>query len=282
MALSYQGSFSLFLMDYNISRPSLRLSEYVKYYWSFDHCIPSGTLHTQRVVPTGLFELVLYLNDKPVSSNPQNAISDYLIVSGQQKSFYELNVHGKLSLFAIYFHPHGLSSFLNIPLKELFNQSIPLKLILKDIVNVFEDRLSKANSFEEQIKIAEELILNQIQKNKPDIHYQRIQHIIYLINQKQGNISIDVLASEACLSRKQFERIFLNIVGISPKQFLKIIRFQNAIYQKSLKPDLSLTELSHLCGYYDQAHMIHDFKSLSGYTPRQFLKDTDVFSDYFG
>ena len=94
-------------------------------------------------------------------------------------------------------------------------------------------------------------------------------------------ININLLASESCLSRKQFERSFSDIIGSSPKQFLKIIRFQNAIFQKSKHPELNLTELAHKCGYYDQAHMINDFKTLSGFTPRYFFSDCDPFSDYF-
>jgi AraC-like DNA-binding protein len=190
-------------------------------------------------------------------------------------------VSGNLTLFAIYFYPHGLSIFLDLPLNELYNQSIPLRFILKDAASKLEDELSGVESFDQRISIAERFLITQIRKNEIKHQYNRIRHTVNLINQTKGVIDIEDLASHSCLSRKQYERIFSDIIGTSPKQFLKIVRFQNVIYQKSKHPDLSLTELAYQCGYYDQAHMINDFKTLSGYTPKQYFGDCEPFSDYF-
>jgi AraC-like DNA-binding protein len=166
-------------------------------------------------------------------------------------------------------------------MNELFNQSVPLKYIIKNKIIQLEDELSAVQSFEKRIAITEKFLLTQIQKNQKKLHYERIKHIIGMINQTKGIVDIDLLASESCLSRKQFERSFSDIIGASPKQFLRIIRFQNAIYQKSKYPRLNLTEIAHKCGYYDQAHMVNDFKTLSGFTPGQFFSDCEPFSDYF-
>ncbi len=268
-------------MDYNISKPSLFLAQYVKQYWGLQNCIPAGKEYIQRIVPSGLFELIFYLNDKPKSTDQQKTISDSIIITGQLKSYHELKIAGKLSLFAIYFLPHGLSVFLDIPMKELFNQSIPLKLIIKDTINKLEDELSSAETFKEQIVIAEEFLIGQIKKNEKKYKYDRIRHTVNIINQSKGNLKIDDLASESFLSRKQFERTFSDFIGTSPKQFLKIVRFQNAIYEKSKNSELNLTEIAHRCGYFDQAHMINDFKTLSGITPKDYFKREGVFSDYF-
>jgi len=59
------------------------------------------------------------------------------------------------------------------------------------------------------------------------------------------------------------------------------VRFQNDIYEKSKNSGLNLTEIAHRCGYFDQAHMINDFKTLSGITPKDYFKKEGVFSDYF-
>lgn len=273
--------FNFHVMNFEISNASPHLSKYVKHYWSIENCMPENSSHTQRIVPSGLYELIFYFENKPVSSNPNNSINENVILSGQQKDFYDLKITGDLSLFAIYFYPHGLSLFLDLPLNELYNHSIPLRLLLKDSVNKLEDELTNVGSFSERISIAEKFLLNQISKTKKKYNFDRIGHSIDLINEKKGVIDIDILASETCISRKQFERIFQETIGASPKQFLKIVRFQNAIYQKSKRPHLSLTEIAHLCGYFDQAHMINDFKSLSGYTPKKFFDSCEPFSDYF-
>lgn len=197
------------------------------------------------------------------------------------KSYHDLIITGNLSFFAIYFLPHGLSVFLDLPIKELFNQSIALKLIIKDAVNRLEDELSSAETFEKKIEIAENFLILQIRKNEKKYQYDRIRHTINCVNQAKGIVEIDDLASESFLSRKQFERTFAEFIGTSPKQFLKIVRFQNAIYEKSKNTKLSLTQVAHECGYFDQAHMINDFRTLSGITPKEYFKNGDIFSDYF-
>ena len=268
-------------MDYNISKPSAFLTQYVKQYWSLQNCIPHGAEHIQRIVPSGLFELIFYLEDKPKTTYQQKTISDNIIITGQLKSYQELKITGKLSLFAIYFLPHGLSMFLDISMKELFNQSIPLKLIIKDTINKLEDELSTAKTFREKIVIAERFLISQIQKNEKKYKYDRIQRAVNLINLAKGDLKIEDLASESFLSRKQFERTFSDFVGTSPKQFLKIVRFQNAIFEKSQHAELNITEIAYKCGYFDQAHMIKDFISLSGMTPKNYFKSEGIISDYF-
>jgi AraC-like DNA-binding protein len=83
------------------------------------------------------------------------------------------------------------------------------------------------------------------------------------------------------LCRKQFERIFSEHIGISPKQYLKIIRFQFAIFQKQQNANMNLLDVSFKSGYYDQSHFINDFKSLSGLTPKQYFSKNEACSDFF-
>jgi AraC-like DNA-binding protein len=269
-------------MYYNISKPSTLLSQYVKHYWSIDSCIATGKETIQRIVPTGLFELIFYLADKPQSNDSHKAINDKIIVTGQLKDYHDLILTGNLSIFAIYFLPHGLSMFLDLPIKEIFNQSIPLRLIIKDTINKLEDEISSADTFEKKISIAEKFLMSQIRKNEKKYKYDRIKHTIYKINQAKGIIDIEDLASQTFLSRKQFERTFAEYVGTSPKQFLQIIRFQNTIYEKSQNPHIRLTDLAYNCGYFDQAHMINEFKKFSGITPKKYFENEGVLSDYFG
>lgn len=98
-----------------------------------------------------------------------------------------------------------------------------------------------------------------------------------------GNVRISELAAANCLSEKQFQRIFLEDVGLLPKQFMRIVRLQYAFYQVQHGQASTLTDLAFCCGYYDQAHFINDCKMLTGYSPKHCFEDKNqVFSDYFG
>jgi AraC-like DNA-binding protein len=268
-------------MKYCISSPSEQLSRYVKHYWTIENIMPPGEKHVQRIVPNGMSELMFYLGDIPGSSDNRKDTSENSLITGQINEHYDLYVTRNLSLFSIVFQPFGLSMFFDIPAGELFNHNVPLKYILKDVVNKLESELYKAESFSERIKVVERFLTDRLIKVEKKYQLSRIEKSINLINKTKGIVSVDSLAAESCFSRKQFERVFMDQVGTSPKQFLRVIRFQNVIDQKARHNSLNLTKLSYKCGYYDQAHMSNDFQKLSGFTPRQYFSECDPYSDYF-
>ncbi|MFW5687525.1 MAG: DUF6597 domain-containing transcriptional factor, partial [Bacteroidota bacterium] len=98
------------IMQYLSAKPSALLSPYVKQYWALENCIPTGQVHIQRLVPTGLPDLTFYFHSKPIALNNHRSFADVSIITGQQKEYYDLSLSRKTSLFAILFQPHGLSA----------------------------------------------------------------------------------------------------------------------------------------------------------------------------
>lgn len=268
-------------MEYCIAKPSLLLSKFIKQYWAIEDCIHLNQKHTQRIVPTGLLEIIFYLSDRPVSDDIAKSISENTVITGHLNGFYDIHVLGKLSMFSIQFKPHGLSMFFDIPLNELYNQNVPLKYLFKHDTVELENKLNEGQSFNERVQMVENFLLMRLKKSKNRYNYLRIEHCISIINQKRGVVEIDFLASKACLSRKQFERLFSQYVGASPKQFLKTIRFQSSIHEKFKNRTINLIDLTYYCGYYDQSHMINDFQKLAGMTPKQYFNECEPISDYF-
>ena len=263
------------------AQPSAFLSSYVKSYWMIENVMANGQEHIQRIVPTGLIELSCYLGDKPTSSDPSKSFSGHLILTGQLKNYFDIHISGSLSLFSVYFYPHGLAPFLDIPVKELQNRSVPLTYLFGKDVRQLEEQLASTHSFHQRITILEHFLGKQLKKQKQNPDDRRVAYSIRLINQTRGQIGIDHLASSVCLSRKQFERIFLRHAGTSPKQFLRIVRFQHALLRKKDSQLSSLTELAYDCGYYDQSHMISEFFNFAGKSPRAYFHEDEPFSDYF-
>ncbi|NQU87429.1 MAG: AraC family transcriptional regulator [Mariniphaga sp.] len=268
-------------MSFQIAKPSALLSPYIKHYWALENCVSNGNEYTQRIVPSGLMELIFYLEEKPESLDPKKSIPENTCISGQQKEFYDLTVKGRLSLFSVLFQPQGAMMFFNIPAKELYNQNVPLNNILKNQVSKIESNLYEANSFQDKINIIEKFMLQQLHKHHKLYEFKRISNSISHINRLRGIANIEFLSNQACLSRKQYERSFTEFIGTSPKQFLKIVRFQNTLNQKEKNKNYNLTQLAYNCGYYDQAHMINEFRQLSGMTPKQFFSECESYSDYF-
>lgn len=264
-----------------IAKPSTFLNQFIQHYWTIENCMSGQTEHIQRIVPSGLSEIIFYFGNKPESINHQKQINENAILSGQLKDYYDIQITGSFSLFSIVFKPQGLSLFTNIPVNEFYNQNIPLKFVFPGEFNRLEDSLSNENSFSGRTLIVEDFLFQQLQKNRNITHFNRIENCVGIINHSKGIVDINYLASKACFSRKQFERTFSHYVGASPKQFLKTIRFQNALNEKSKNKDISLTELAYKCGYYDQSHMINDFQKLSGLSPKAYFSVCEPNSDYF-
>ncbi|NTW25651.1 MAG: AraC family transcriptional regulator [Lentimicrobium sp.] len=268
-------------MSFQVAHPSPLLSGFVKQYWAIENCLSPGERHIQRIVPNGLTELTFYFGNKPGSLDEKRHPTDHALLSGHLKGYYDIVVTNKLSMFSVSFQPFGACLFFNLPASELFDLTVPLNLLLKNQGTEMEDRLNEADSFKGRINVMETFLISRLKANLKEWETKRILNIIGLINNSRGGITIEALASAACLSRKQFERTFTACIGTSPKQFLRTVRFQHSLYQKQKRPDIPLTELAYRCGYFDQSHMIADFKSFSGKTPTQYFGECEPYSDYF-
>jgi AraC-like DNA-binding protein len=100
------------------------------------------------------------------------------------------------------------------------------------------------------------------------------------IVQRGGQISIDRLVADAGISNRQLERRFLCEVGLSPKQLCRILRFQQ-IFRALNGNDATWAAVALDCGYYDQAHLIRDFRQFSGVTPAALLQHSSALTEYF-
>jgi AraC-like DNA-binding protein len=225
---------------------------------------------------------MFYLEDKPTALDEKRNFTEKAVYSGHQSGFYDLSVKGRLSIFSISLKPQGAMKFYNIPLREFCDRNIPLKYFTGDGIDKLEEKLCEAKSFNEKVHTAEKYLLNELSRNINEYDFNRVDHCVRLVNQAGGYIDINNLASEACLSRKQFERIFLRYIGISPKKFLRTVRLQKSLHLKSNNYFPELAALAYECGYSDQAHMVNDFKALTGLTPGRFFSECEPRSDYFG
>lgn len=267
-------------MIYNIVKPSAILEPYVKCYWLMENCVCGKENYTQRVVPNGFTELIFYYSGAPEYKREKSSVKSSAVINGQQDTFYDISIGGDLKLLSIIFKPQAARLIFGIPHDEFYNQNVPAQFIFKSEIRDIVDKLNYCSSDFQKVKIIEKFLFNKLVQNR-DFEVKRVTNSIDIINTSKGIERIDSLAEKAYLSKKQFERTFRDIIGISPKKFLKIVRFQYAVYKQQISKGDSLTSLAYNTGYYDQSHMINDFKKLSGLTPTQYFAECDPFSDYF-
>ncbi len=268
-------------MILEIAKPSQILQPYIKHYWYIENALDDGETYKQRIIPCGLPELTLYLGKRPKILGDMADFEDDFLLSGQRNRFYDLQIDQSLTVFSIVFQPQGLMAFFKLPINQLDNKSVSLREIDRNLEYELKMRIIDAPLFNTKIRIIESYLIDLLKEEHNRFDFRRMNQVVNAIKMTQGKIAIDDLANISCLSRKQFERKFVHLIGTTPKQYLKTIRMQLAIYLKSCNKDYNINDLVFDCGYYDQAHFTNDFKKLTGLTPLSYFENNASYSDFF-
>jgi len=126
------------------------------------------------------------------------------------------------------------------------------------------------NNISEIIKLIDNFLV-EVFCEKIDKKSIRINKILKHCVEKEGQLTVDELASETRLSYRTIYRIFTQELDICPKDYLKVLRFCKVCKLLKVYPVIDWSELVYSCGYFDQAHFIHEFKSIMNVSPKEFL-----------
>lgn len=261
--------------EFKIIQPASLLAPYVKQYWLLKTVSDSATL--ARTVPTGMMNLIFHRGNHLLSVQ-ENKLHPRAFLSGHEKTFADLKYTGQINMISVVFHPVGVRAFFNLPANKIAGLRLTAgDLEDKELLSL-ENSLTSTENDQMCILLIEQFLLKRFTR-LAEHNLKRIETTIRLINSGQNDITS--LADAACLSTKQFNRVFSEHVGANPKEFSRTIRFQKALYILETQPQISLTSLAYECGYYDQSHLIKEFRVLSGYTPTEYLSVCPPHSDYF-
>lgn len=186
-----------------------------------------------------------------------------------QLSKYHLLHTSPASMIYVMFRPYGVFRLLGVPQHQLTNEATSMSDILQGDVNDLCKRMEdQAKHPLTVVKLLEEWLLKQWKKNEK-LNTDRMAYACEEIIRNTGALSVKNLCSLTNMSKSSLEQYFKEQVGLTPKMYSRVIRF-NAVHQ-SLKrsPDHDWQELIYRFGYFDQSHFIHEFKHFFGYTPSQ-------------
>jgi AraC-like DNA-binding protein len=187
-------------------------------------------------------------------------------------------------LFQVVFRPGALFRLLGIPSYELTDVHVDAETVLSKEVRLVNERLRNTENYEVMTRIVEDFIhylINRRNYSRSKTHLLPIDKVAdWMLNASpvrisQRGISLDKLAREACLSPRQFYRNFVERMGISPKTYARIVRFNNAMKLQNAQPHKDWLSIALDCGYYDYQHMVKDFKDFTKETPTEFVQKED-------
>jgi len=238
----------------------------------------------ERVIPTENIQLmfhyknpfVVYHSDNLTLKQPQS------IISGLSDTFSDVSTNGEAGVVFISFYPAGACHFFNFPLSEIANQSLDMSDVLGPEIRQIEEILYYTNSINEKVAVIENFLIRRYFPI-PSHDNLLIQKGIEIIKDYKGQINASTLSGWLSITSKTLERKFSQYLGETTKQVIKLIRFQEVLHDFSKNKDLILTDRAYKNGYFDQSHFIHDFKTYSGYTPKEFAAkypDFNITAEY--
>ncbi len=225
-------------------------------YYQFRTDQPSNSL---MIIPDGCIDILFACGGKNLSGK----------VCGTVLQCKEIQLLPECEYFGIRLHPGKNITGLNNSMKDM----IDCEFFLTDIIPAEADpteQLAAANSFENRIKIFRETIGNHIFINKGSVS-AAVQNALYNIYLRKGNITVNQLAEDSGYSTRYLRKKFEDDIGMSPKLFAQIIRFQYSLYMLMDGKNYSIWDIIEENGYYDQAHLINEYKKFGYCSPNQLI-----------
>lgn len=173
-------------------------------------------------------------------------------------------------MIKVAFLPTGLYRLLKFSMQKTVNTGLNAIKFLSPEIELVNTQLIISSSYDEMIKIVSAFLDKQLLKGiAPE---EPIDHVAIKMLDPFAKNSLVEWASMACLSPRQFERSFANRVGISPKMFTRIVRFEHAMKIKNASPEKSWSDIALECEYNDSSHLLREFKQFAEFAPGTLLK----------
>jgi len=243
-----------------------------KPYWPRpEHCL---TFYARQT------ETVEYVNSGQQMHKPRSALI------GQPTIVTNRHVGREFLAFQVVFQPGALFRLLGLSGHELTNTFVDAEAVFSSEIQLVNERLSSTDQYAEMTGIVETFIHYLIKKRSAALSrfsLRPIDQVSQFMLENPSTVSLDWLASQACLSTRQFYRNFTERMGISPKLYNRIIRFDNAMKINNAQPSKDWLSIAIELGYYDYQHMVRDFKEFTQLTPSEFaLLDSHAPERAFG
>ena len=243
------------MITYAEHAPATPLGALVRCYWSITGTAEADRPQLNRVTPDGCLDVVLDLRT-----------GDAVAVGAMlQASVFE---HvGAVDLFGVRFVPGAAPIFLDASVRELTDAVVPATDIWQD-AHLLAERLRTADA--NRSRIFDGYLVQRLNARRRD---ELALRAVGLIERSRGLLTVAALRESFDVSERTLQRAFLNAVGITPKQLLRIMRFRQGAALISAGGGTSLARIALLAGYHDQAHFTRDFSELAGITPAAFARE---------
>jgi AraC-like DNA-binding protein len=254
------------VLQYVARPPVPALASIVDYFWASSGAPAHAT---ERVVPTGTLELFVSLIDgdgKIYDADGKASTGSVSGIAGAYRRPFTFDTREDSSVVGVHFKPGRAGIVIGIPPNELMDRHVDLEAIWGPRARELRERLCAAPGTTERFAILEAELLTRLDARR--VH-PAVDYALSVLTGPQARIA--EITRSAGLSPRRLIEVFASAVGITPKRFGRVMRFQRAT-ALARSTSLDWTRVAHAAGYYDQAHLIRDFRELAAMTPSDLIR----------
>jgi AraC-like DNA-binding protein len=254
-------------------KPHPALSEFVEDFWLYDGY--TSAHERERILPSGTFELVLNLRENelriydPLNREGCRCYSG-AVISGPYASAFMSDAREEVSIIGVHFKPGGAFPFLGFAAGELADAHVDLAEIWKADAESLRAQLADVSAPGERLRLLQRALIRHLKR--PLDHHPAVATALAAHRRSAAGTRTRELARAADLSERRFIEVFRHEVGMTPKLFDRVLRFQRVLSLMTTDPEPEWAMLAATCGYFDQSHLIRDFRQFTGIAPTDYAR----------
>jgi AraC-like DNA-binding protein len=240
--------------------PPPPLSDYVNQLWYFDGIL--GSHARERVLPDGSMNVLIDLRE---GGGPS-------IVAGARSEYFVIESSSAMHVMGIWFKPGGAFPFFRMPASELRDRHVPLDDVWGALGAEMRERMLAAPGAAAKFAVVEEMLLERMARRIEP--HAAVRYALGEFRHVSRRRSVSSVTGAIGMSARRFAQLFSEQVGLTPKLFCRVRRFQRVLHlinENNEARDIDWAGVALSCGYFDQPHFIHDFRAFSGINPTEYV-----------
>jgi AraC-like DNA-binding protein len=251
--------------------PVLPLAAFVRCFWYWEGV---ALEHSQeRLMPTGEPTIIFQLHEERVRvydwRDPTRFESfGHSILCGPRSEPFVIDTAAQDRVFGIQFRAGGTFPFFRAPGREFENRDVDLSLLWRGAAGQLREQLLESSSVKVMFRVAETALMAQLVR--PLELHPAVATAARCFSARPHRSRVAAIVENMGISHRRFLELFAGQIGMTPKGFCRVRRFQRVLSHVNAASVVDWPQLALDCGYYDQAHFIHDFQEFSGFSPTEY------------
>jgi AraC-like DNA-binding protein len=259
-------------VNFHFISPAHPLAGFVERLWHLNDAPPH---FQERIVPSGTMELVINLHEDELriyDASRTDCCKRFsgAVVSGAYGKPFVIDTREHVSVMGVHFKPGGAFPFLGATASELADSHVDLESLWGTSAIELRERLCAAATPAARFRLLENALAAHL--FRPLEHHPAVDFALDAFARAESSLTVREVAQQAGLSQRHFIQVFAREVGVAPKLFCRVRRFQQTLSLLGQTTSPNWAQLALDCGYFDQSHLIHDFRLFADLSPTEYAR----------